>query len=740
MSHERVEPCSNPSPFLVPRLLVMKHLPHSFLFTALISLATATAPAASPGPSGVLGRPAIFETKSTAMAAAAVFADPSKGDDSQDGSEAHPWRTMQHAIEQLRPGQTLYLRGGTYFEHVYCSLLGTAEKPITISGYPGEVAILDGGIPAFETDPATAWEPVEGGAPGEFRSTRTFPNTRDLLGLFADSNAGLQTYWHVEDFRAVNEKWLRDPATKKVAPIYCGPGVWQDRETQRLHIRLQHTHINHPRVKNYTGETDPRKTPLVISAFNSVPLKLDLCQHLRLRNFIIRGGGLNTLLLAMAVHVDFEYVTIHGGCYPIHSKNSGPLTLKNCGVYGSIAPWMFYDENALQAGGPEHHDPFNPEGPTQVARNISRLPTHALVVTEGFEESQIFAHPFNNNWDVSYCNFADSHDGVYINGWNMRFHHNWLGNIQDDATYLSSPTPFVCDNVYVYNNLFTACTTAMGFHTRGWAPGKVFIYGNVVDLRAGSNYQRATNGDPEKPNVISGHFLNSHGREVTGMESIYIYHNTCILPVHSYSGFAGTVTMRLWPESRREACNNIFVHMGIPQRFQRVPSFDYGVQTFAMDGNVHWSTVQPDLRTEDFLATIRAHPESLKRVAEGKTGFEQNSRVADPGFVSFSDRDDVDADFAIRPDGAAAASGVPIKTEVVTQKTAAGNWVSTPPAGELKLPDFEVYGKTAGAIPVGRECFRVGIEGKIRPGQAPAKLNKPEVFDAPPVTGQPVTR
>jgi len=36
--------------------------------------------------------------------------------------------------------------------------------------------------------------------------------------------------------------------------------------------------------------------------------------------------------------------------------------------------------------------------------------------------------------------------------------------------------------------------------------------------------------------------------------------------------------------------------------------------------------------------------------------------------------------------------------------------------------------ETSDAIAVGREPFRVGIEAKIRPGQAPSKLNKPEVF------------
>src|SRR4051794_25053602 len=46
------------------------------------------------------------------------FVDATRGDDTDSGAEAAPWRTLGHALRQLQPGDTLYLRGGTYYERV----------------------------------------------------------------------------------------------------------------------------------------------------------------------------------------------------------------------------------------------------------------------------------------------------------------------------------------------------------------------------------------------------------------------------------------------------------------------------------------------------------------------------------------------------------------------------------------------------------------------------------------------
>ena len=126
----------------------------------------------------------------------AYFVDADNGADDQPGSEDSPWATINHAMKQLEAGDTLYLREGSYFENVYCAVAGTEEQPITIRAYPGERVVIDGGMAEFQLEPSTAWQPAPNGEKDEYISTQTFRNIRDIVGLFGDSNIGLQTYWH----------------------------------------------------------------------------------------------------------------------------------------------------------------------------------------------------------------------------------------------------------------------------------------------------------------------------------------------------------------------------------------------------------------------------------------------------------------------------------------------------------------------------------------------------------------
>ena len=66
------------------------------------------------------------------------------GDDANPGTFDQPWRTIQHAVENVEPGDTIWVRGGTYNEGVDIETSGLPGLPITLIGYPGEVAILNG--------------------------------------------------------------------------------------------------------------------------------------------------------------------------------------------------------------------------------------------------------------------------------------------------------------------------------------------------------------------------------------------------------------------------------------------------------------------------------------------------------------------------------------------------------------------------------------------------------------------
>lgn len=66
------------------------------------------------------------------------------GSDSNPGTEAQPWRTIQHAAETLQAGETVLIRAGEYAEWVRPQHSGNEGKPITYAAYPGENVTLNG--------------------------------------------------------------------------------------------------------------------------------------------------------------------------------------------------------------------------------------------------------------------------------------------------------------------------------------------------------------------------------------------------------------------------------------------------------------------------------------------------------------------------------------------------------------------------------------------------------------------
>lgn len=79
------------------------------------------------------------------------------GNDSNEGTEPAPYRTIQRAAEVLQPGQTCVIRGGRYRETVTLTRSGATDQPIIFRAAPGEEVILDG------TDPiTTAWTSEDG--------------------------------------------------------------------------------------------------------------------------------------------------------------------------------------------------------------------------------------------------------------------------------------------------------------------------------------------------------------------------------------------------------------------------------------------------------------------------------------------------------------------------------------------------------------------------------------------------
>jgi PKD repeat protein len=85
------------------------------------------------------------------------------GTPSGDGTMASPW-SLQRALSQpapLKPGDTIWLRGGTYTGSFTSHLKGLRNKPIIVRQYPGEHVTLDavgtGGSPGLDIRGLYTW-------------------------------------------------------------------------------------------------------------------------------------------------------------------------------------------------------------------------------------------------------------------------------------------------------------------------------------------------------------------------------------------------------------------------------------------------------------------------------------------------------------------------------------------------------------------------------------------------------
>jgi hypothetical protein len=109
------------------------------------------------------------------------------GDDSNPGTQAAPWRTVQHAADTVRAGSTVNVRGGIYEELLNIKTSGNATDGfITFRSYPGETAVLDaeyfvpGGRSAIVTIHDKSYVRVEG---FEIRNYHTAEHRLTPLGI-----------------------------------------------------------------------------------------------------------------------------------------------------------------------------------------------------------------------------------------------------------------------------------------------------------------------------------------------------------------------------------------------------------------------------------------------------------------------------------------------------------------------------------------------------------------------------
>ena len=77
-------------------------------------------------------------------AEAVTYYTATDGNESNSGSEASPFRTINKGVSGLKPGDTLYIKSGTYAEALRNAIPGGTSwsNPVTVAAMPGHTVTL----------------------------------------------------------------------------------------------------------------------------------------------------------------------------------------------------------------------------------------------------------------------------------------------------------------------------------------------------------------------------------------------------------------------------------------------------------------------------------------------------------------------------------------------------------------------------------------------------------------------
>jgi hypothetical protein len=618
--------------------------------------------------------------------------DPARGDDTNDGSIAKPWKTIQHGARRLKPGDTLYLRAGIYYETVYLTRSGTAESPIVIAAYPGELPVVDGGLREFLESPASSWEPVKDGVPDEYTSAKTYPDAADrrtphqflpgswepmwgledrrplALGHFADSMVPLHGYRTVEDLRSTNEY---QPKDKTSGTVYCGPGLWFNRETSRIHVRLAHHKLSGLDDRAYRGETDPRNLPLVVSVgFGGDVLRINGVKHVRIEGLVLRGAtGSPMIHVYGSEGIHLDHLTVYGGFPALLLNASRNVRVTHSAFRGLAAPWS----------GRAH-------------MKYRGTASYQIVLQNG--------QPVNEDIEFAYCEFTDDHDFAFFRyAKDLQFHHNFVDNFNDDG--LECGAKLRWHTIYIHHNRIGACLGVLQQHEidKDESPAThdpdsgVYVYRNVFDQRAGVYY-----GLPREPDSSGaflhheGHLLSDHGSPVYPV--MRVYHNTFLRrePVwRNYFLFG--LGARALRNTERDVFNNLFVQA------DQVPGavvLGKEAGTLREGGNLLWGVNEGPTNKVDPFAKLRSSPLFKNSQKFYEPGWTTNDIVADPKFVKLADAPGEPSDLRLSRRSPAIDAGLVLPAE----------WPDPLRGADKGKPDI-------GAVPLGVTGWGVGVDARI---------------------------
>ncbi len=490
------------------------------------------------------------------------------------------------------------------------------------------------------------------------------------LGHFADSLVPLHGYRTVADLRATNEF---QPKEKKASDegVYCGPGLWFNRVTGRIHVRLAHHRLPGLGDRAYRGETDPRKLPLIVAAgFGDDVLRISGIKHVRIEGLVLRGAtGSSMIHVYGSEDIALDHVTVYGGFPGLLVNASKNIRVTHSAFRGLAAPWSG-----------RAHMKYHGTASYQIVLQNNQ--------------------PVNEDIEFANCEFTDDHDFAFLRyAKNLRFHHNFVDNFNDDG--LECGPKLRWHTIRVHHNRIGACLGVFQQHEIDKdespvdhdADSGVYVYRNVFDQRAGVYYQLPSQPDPTGAFLhAEGHLISDHGGPVHTV--MRVYHNTFLRREPVFRNYflvgLGAVGLR---KNERDVFNNLFVQAaGVPGAV--ILGKEAG--RLREGGNVLWSAKDGPMGRVDPFARLRRSPlfEASREVYP--SGWTTHDLVADPKFLKLADGPNEASDLRLAKGSPAIGAGRPI-----------------PAMWPDPLRDADEGEPDSGAIPFGGAAWAVGVNGRI---------------------------
>lgn len=471
------------------------------------------------------------------------------GSDDGDGSFDRPWRTLPHAITLLEPGDVLNLRGGIhYLSELEVSLAGEPMRPVTIRSFPGETAVIDGGIEDFRLG-SDSWVSVDDDI-DLYRSRAQYDQSR-VRAWLTDLDYQLIEYDEPENLSSQ----YYGPARGTDA-LYLGPGVHLA-DDGFIYIRLAAnpldlTNGNGEPVPAPIAETDPNDHDISVF-FSDHIFELNAATYLQFVDLTFRASERIFDAEAGSRFIAVLDSTWKFGSYGVVVRDG-------------VRDWLFRGNDFLN-GLPD----------TVYWTDVKNLDGEDAEAYPEFQSTAIQGPLVN--FEVSDNRFLKSFDGVQLDegSLNTLITNNLFGDLRDDAVNINRAS----SNVEVSHNVMWRVGAGLANLGSSKAPGPVFIHHNIID---NSGFQRGgREGNVDAENWPVWMVIDPFARHDSEDRRSWwkIYNNTIVTRRGGYDwNAAGPTPVEDSPELH--VVNNIFYALDNRVLF-RGARFDGGSR---FDGNV----------------------------------------------------------------------------------------------------------------------------------------------------------